>query len=116
MTLEIQVLAWDRHKNVEGLNWLMGSQSSPLDNCVYPAMSEYPKYSHNLLKRAEKIGSNHFRGCLLPRLHYTVSVSYRLLYLNQIIGDCACYLYINLIKQKYIYIYVYCTLNVMTVR
>jgi hypothetical protein len=24
--LEIQVLAWDRHTNVTGLNWLMGSQ------------------------------------------------------------------------------------------
>ena len=31
MTLEIQVLAWDRHKNVAGLNWLMGSQPWPLD-------------------------------------------------------------------------------------
>jgi len=30
MTLEIQVLAWDRHKNVVGLNQLMGSQPSPL--------------------------------------------------------------------------------------
>ena len=28
--LEIQVLACDRHKNVEGLNRLMGSQPSPL--------------------------------------------------------------------------------------
>ena len=26
--LEIQVLAWDRHKNVVGLNWLMESQPS----------------------------------------------------------------------------------------
>ena len=32
MTLEIQVLAWDRHKNVVGLNRLMGSQPSPLEN------------------------------------------------------------------------------------
>jgi hypothetical protein len=29
MTLEIQVLAWERHKNVAGLNWLMGSQTLP---------------------------------------------------------------------------------------
>jgi hypothetical protein len=29
MALEIQVLAWDRHKNMAGLNWLMGSQPSP---------------------------------------------------------------------------------------
>jgi hypothetical protein len=34
MTLEIQVLAWDRHKNVAGLNRLMGSQPSPLDNWI----------------------------------------------------------------------------------
>jgi len=27
--LEIQVLAWDRHKHVEGLNNLMGSKPSP---------------------------------------------------------------------------------------
>jgi len=26
MMLEIQVLAWDRQRNVAGLNWLMGSQ------------------------------------------------------------------------------------------
>jgi hypothetical protein len=32
MTLEIQVLAWDRHKNVAELNWLMGFQLSPFDN------------------------------------------------------------------------------------
>ena len=34
MTLEIQVLAWDKHKNVAEpeLNWLMGSQPPPLDN------------------------------------------------------------------------------------
>ena len=30
MTLEIQVLAWDRYKNVTGLNRLMGSQLSLL--------------------------------------------------------------------------------------
>jgi len=28
MTLEIQVLAWDMHKNVAGLNRLMGFQPS----------------------------------------------------------------------------------------
>jgi len=32
MTFEIQVLAWDRHKNVAVLIQLMGSQPSPLDN------------------------------------------------------------------------------------
>jgi hypothetical protein len=34
VTSEIQVLVWDRHTNVVGLNWLMGSQPSPLDNLV----------------------------------------------------------------------------------
>jgi len=32
MTLGIQVLTSDRHKNVAGLNQLMGSQPSPFDN------------------------------------------------------------------------------------
>jgi hypothetical protein len=30
--LEIQVLVWDRCKNVAGIKELMGSQPSPLDN------------------------------------------------------------------------------------
>jgi hypothetical protein len=34
MTLEIQVLAWDRHKKVAGFNWLMGSQPSSLNNWI----------------------------------------------------------------------------------
>jgi hypothetical protein len=34
MMLEIQVLAWDRHKHVAGLNQLMGSQIFPFDNWV----------------------------------------------------------------------------------
>jgi hypothetical protein len=33
-TLEIQVLTRDRHNNVAELNWLMGSQSFPLDNSI----------------------------------------------------------------------------------
>jgi hypothetical protein len=32
MTLEILILARERHKNVTGLNWLVGSQ--PLDNWI----------------------------------------------------------------------------------
>ena len=32
--LEIQVLACYRHTNVAGLNWLMGSQTPPLDNWI----------------------------------------------------------------------------------
>jgi hypothetical protein len=35
MTLVIQILAWDRHKNVAGLNSLMRSHPSPLDNWIY---------------------------------------------------------------------------------
>jgi hypothetical protein len=34
MTLEIQVLAWDRHNNVVGLILLMWSQPSPFDNRI----------------------------------------------------------------------------------
>jgi hypothetical protein len=34
MMLEIQVLAWDRHKNVAGLNQLIVSQPSPLDKTL----------------------------------------------------------------------------------
>jgi hypothetical protein len=34
MALKLQVLAWDNHKNVVGLNRLMGSQISPLDNLI----------------------------------------------------------------------------------
>jgi hypothetical protein len=32
--LEIQNLAWDRHKLVAGLNWLMGFQPPLLDNSI----------------------------------------------------------------------------------
>jgi hypothetical protein len=32
MALEILVLAWDRHNNLSGLNWLMRSQPSSPDN------------------------------------------------------------------------------------
>jgi hypothetical protein len=43
MKLEIQVLFWDRHKNVAGLNRLMGSQSSPfVDNWISNG-NEYAK-------------------------------------------------------------------------
>jgi hypothetical protein len=34
MTLEIQVLAWDRHIDVVMLNRLIRSQPSPLDSCI----------------------------------------------------------------------------------
>ena len=34
MTLEIQVLVWDRHKNVVGLNRLIASQPSSLHNAI----------------------------------------------------------------------------------
>jgi len=32
--LEIQILAWDMPNNEVGLNWLMGSHPSPLDNWI----------------------------------------------------------------------------------
>jgi len=35
MTLEIQVLPWDRHNNVQGLSWLIGFQASSLDNWIF---------------------------------------------------------------------------------
>ena len=35
MMLEIYFLVWDRHKYVAGLNRLMGSQLSPLDNWIF---------------------------------------------------------------------------------
>jgi hypothetical protein len=31
---KLGVLAWNRHKNVAGLNWLMSSQPFPLDNLI----------------------------------------------------------------------------------
>ena len=34
MTLEIQILSCDKHKNVAVLNWLMGSQLTLLDNWI----------------------------------------------------------------------------------
>ena len=34
LPIEIQVLAWDRHKNMAGLNQLIGSQPSSLDNRI----------------------------------------------------------------------------------
>ena len=34
MTLEVLVLAWDRHTDVAVLNWLIGPQPSPLDNWI----------------------------------------------------------------------------------
>jgi len=34
MAMEIQVLAWDRHKNMVELNWFIGSQFFLLDNCM----------------------------------------------------------------------------------
>jgi len=34
MTIVIQVMAWDRHKNVAGLYRLLGSQPFSLDNWI----------------------------------------------------------------------------------
>ena len=35
MAFENQVLAWDGHKNMAGLNQLMESQPSPSDNWIF---------------------------------------------------------------------------------
>jgi len=43
MTLEIQVLAWDRHTIVSGLNWLMRSQPYHLDNWIYNGNTDISK-------------------------------------------------------------------------
>jgi len=51
MTLEIQVLVWDGHKNVAGLNRLLGSQPSPLDNWISNGKTYINKYSGNLLPK-----------------------------------------------------------------
>jgi hypothetical protein len=41
MTLEIQILAFDRYKNVTGINHLMRFQLSPLDYWIYhPILNE----------------------------------------------------------------------------
>jgi subtilase family serine protease len=34
MSLDIQILAWNRNKNVTGLNWLIVSQPSPINSCI----------------------------------------------------------------------------------
>ena len=39
ITLKIQVLVWDRHKNVEEFNQIMGSKRSPLISLVLLIMS-----------------------------------------------------------------------------
>jgi hypothetical protein len=46
MALEIQVLALDRHKNVAGLNRLMGSEPSPSDNWITNDNTDINKQMH----------------------------------------------------------------------
>ena len=43
MTLKIHALAWDRHKHVSGLNHLMGSQPSTLDNWIINGDTMYKR-------------------------------------------------------------------------
>jgi hypothetical protein len=45
MTLEIQVQARDIHKNVYGLNRLMGCQPPHLDNCISNGHADKKKYA-----------------------------------------------------------------------
>ena len=54
MTLEFQVMAWDRHPNVSGLNWLMGSQPSALDNWM---INDIP-YEQTIKKKPAQIRFN----------------------------------------------------------
>jgi hypothetical protein len=51
LVLEIQILTQDRHQKVAGLNWVMGSQPSPLDR--YP--TEIQMYTSNKIT-----AHNHF--------------------------------------------------------
>jgi len=34
MLMKIQFLVWERHKNMTGLNWWLGSNPHPLDNWI----------------------------------------------------------------------------------
>ena len=53
MTLEIQVLTWNRHKNVVGLNGLMGFQPSPLG---FPIQTRFhSKRPHTITKMNDNI-------------------------------------------------------------
>jgi len=49
MTLEIQVLAWDRHKNVTGLNYLMGPQQTSI-TYIWDIKSYYKNLQCRLIK------------------------------------------------------------------
>jgi hypothetical protein len=45
MPMEIQILAWDTYRNVERLNWLMGSQwSSFLNNWIFNGKTDINKH------------------------------------------------------------------------
>ena len=68
ITLEIHVLSWERHKNVEGLNLIMGLQSTlsswSLDNwisnisiCIYTNDKKKPAQIRLYSKRPQK---NHY--------------------------------------------------------
>ena len=66
MTLEIQVLAWDKHKNVAELNRLMGFQhpGGPGEN-HRPVASHWQTWSHNVVSstpRLSEIRSHNVSG------------------------------------------------------
>jgi hypothetical protein len=46
MVLEMQILDWNRHKNMAGLNRIMGTQPSHLDNLI----SKGNTYKHTIEK------------------------------------------------------------------
>ena len=55
--LEIQVLAWDRHKDVVELNQLMGSQPSSLDNWISNVIT-YTLYKQTIKRPSQKMKDN----------------------------------------------------------
>jgi len=57
MTLEIQVLALDKHTNVWRLNWLMGSQPSHLENWISNGSTYINKTCTDLLLLKKTIPS-----------------------------------------------------------
>jgi hypothetical protein len=79
MTLEIWVLIWERHKNVAGLNWLMGSQPLLLCNRLSYSITVLPWSiaPHFIANLAYRQNSHLSRFPPLKIPHYTAKLSYR---------------------------------------
>jgi len=52
MTLDMQFLAWDRHKHVAELDHIMGLQSSPLNNWIPNGFTDINKLLKKNLHRS----------------------------------------------------------------